>query len=134
MEKIRLWKDRDKGIIDPELFSKRAEELSKKLAKESESQKGKINKRSQIRKFYDEVLKLETQANQRKDEWENILPLIHMLNAKAAYALGRNLISPTFLNFIKNSVDEIKEYKDLKVFANFFEAFMGFYRLHCKAN
>ena len=67
-------------------------------------------------------------------DWDSILPMINMIIAKTAYAKGRNLISNNFLLFIKSSIKQIKTPEDLTVFANFFEAFYGFYKLHCPAN
>ena len=135
MEKIVLWKNPDKQTIDPKLFSKTAMALSEELADERKKSNKKLNKRTQIRKFYDEVLRLSSLAKTRRDEeWVNILPLVHMLTAKAAYAQGRNLVSKTFMAFIKNSVNQVERPEDLDVFSNFFEAFMGFYRLHCPSN
>ncbi len=135
MGKIQLWKDREKGVIDPQLFSSKAEELAQQLADDHKKSKGqRANKRTQLRKFYDEVLRLESEARSREGEWDRIAPLVHMLTAKAAYAKGRELVSETFLNFIKDSVSQVKEQKDLAVFANFFEAVMGFYRQHGPSN
>ena len=134
--KILLWKDREKGVVDPFLFSTKAEDLAKKISDENKQSKGqKSNKRTQIRKFYDEVIRLDMDAKSRKDEWANITPLVHMITAKAAYANGRDkLVSDSFLTFIRDAVNQIQEPKDLSVFANFFEAFMGFYRLHGPKN
>lgn len=135
MGKIQLWKDREKGVIDPQLFSSKAEELAQQLADDHKKSKGqRANKRTQLRKFYDEVLRLESEARSREGEWDRIAPLVHMLTAKAAYAKGRELVSKTFLDFIKDSVSQVKEQKDLAVFANFFEAVMGFYRQHGPSN
>ena len=129
MEKIVLWKDREKQLLDPELFSKKAEELAITTKEDIETAKN-SNKRTQIRKFYDEAVRLNFTAKTRQDDWNNILPMIHMLTAKAAYAQGRKLISKNFMSFIKESVNQIEKPEDLNVFCNFFEAFMGFYRLH----
>jgi len=76
------------------------------------------------------VVRLSILGKTRPKEWDNILPLVHMLTAKAAYAQGRKLISKNFMIFIKDSIDQIERPEDLEVFSNFFEAFMGFYRLH----
>ncbi|HIC84894.1 MAG TPA: type III-A CRISPR-associated protein Csm2, partial [Desulfobacterales bacterium] len=47
MDKITLWKDRDKGTIDPELFSVKAKELAKRLAEDNKNSKGeKANRRT----------------------------------------------------------------------------------------
>jgi len=136
MDKIYFWKDKEKGVVDPILFSKTAENFAKKIAEEHEESKGKkSNKRTQIRKFYDEVLRLDMDAKSKKYNWEDIIPLVHMLTAKAAYANGRDkLVSDRFLVFIKDSVEQIQDAKDLTLFANFFEAFMGFYRLYGPKN
>ena len=129
MEKIILWKDSEKQTIDPKLFSKVAEDLALQIKEDTRTVRN-SNKRTQIRKFYDEVVRLSILGKTRPDEWDNILPLVHMLTAKAAYAQGRKLISPNFMGFIKDSIDQIERPEDLDVFSNFFEAFMGFYRLH----
>jgi len=134
MTEIIFWKDVEKRKVDPTLFSAKAQDLALKLA-EDNSKIRKVNKRTQIRKFYDEVVKLDTEAKSRSvEEWDYILPLIHMLTAKAAYAKGRELVSDAFVNFIKSSIDQIKEREDLTVFAGFFEALMGFYTLHGPSN
>ncbi len=126
---IKFWIDREKEEIDPTLFSITAEELATQLAKEcSESRQQKLNKRTQLRKFYDEVVRLDTAARCAETNWRTILPMVHMLTAKAAYAKGRDLISDSFLEFIKSSVSQIRDTKDLRIFATFFEAVMGFYR------
>ncbi len=137
MPKIELWKNRDKRVVDPRLFSSLAENFAKDLARDNR-QNSKMNKRTQLRKFYDEVLRLDMEARGQKDEkedqWHRILPLVHMLTAKAAYAKGRKLVSDTFLNFIKELVEQIKDPEDLSVFASFFEAVMGFYRYYGPSN
>ncbi len=134
---IRFWKDEKEKTIDPELFSAKAEDLAKLLAKDCENSRRMENKRTQIRKFYDEVVRLQIETKDDKENlrWKNyILPQLHMLIAKAAYAKGRKLVSDSFVSFIRYSVAQIKEKDDLAVFSNFFEAFMGFYRLHGPSN
>ncbi len=133
MGKISFWKDADKKSIDPRLYSQVAEEMAKEMANYNKKNRN-ANRRTQIRKFYDEVVRLEMDARrlnlEKPDDaqkWDDILPMVHMLTAKAAYALGRNLVSEGFTAFIKDSVNQIEEPRDLKVFATFFEAFMGFY-------
>ncbi|MCD6185511.1 MAG: type III-A CRISPR-associated protein Csm2 [Deltaproteobacteria bacterium] len=134
MEKIIFWKDRDKQLVDPELFSKIAENLAKKIAEDSINFRN-SNKRTQIRKFYDEIVRLAMLSKSRPNEWEQLLPMVHMITAKAAYANGRKkLISDNFLQFLRDSIEQIKKPEDLNIFSNFFEAFMGFYRLHGPKN
>ena len=134
MEKIIFWKDREKQLVDPQLFSKTAETLAKEIAEDSRNIKN-SNKRTQIRKFYDEIVRLAMLSKSRSGEWDHLLPLVHMITAKAAYANGRNkLISDNFLQFLRTSIEQIKKPEDLNIFSNFFEAFMGFYRLHGPKN
>ncbi len=55
-----------------------------------------------------------------------------MLNAKAAYAECRKLVTTEFKNFIKGSIAQIKDDNKItfEIFVNFFEAFMGFYKYY----
>lgn len=126
MVDVTFYKNAQTRAIRPELFSKTAEELAKAFAGSDE----RVNKRTQIRKFYDEVVRLNTLARQTKDEaaWDDILPYLNMLIAKAAYAQGRKLVTEDFVEFIRKSISQITIAKDLDVFASLFEAFMGFYR------
>jgi CRISPR-associated protein Csm2 len=130
MSQIQLWKDKEKRILDPKLFSEVAEQMAKEMARDNETSRGKENKRTQIRRFYDEVVRLDLLSKKETTNWEIILPMVHMLTAKAAYARGRKLVSMEFLNFIKSGVEQIHTQPDLEAFSNFFEAFMGFYRMH----
>jgi CRISPR-associated protein Csm2 len=133
METIRFWKNKENRTIHPDLFSKQAEELALELARDA-NQARDVNKRTQLRKFYDEVLRLNTEAKRQEGNWDDILPLVNMVVAKAAYAKGRNKISENFLGFVRDSVKQVQDAEDLNLFTNFFEAFMGFYRLHGPSN
>ncbi len=141
MEPIVFWKDESKTAIDPTLYSAKAEAMAKEMKADHDASRRKANRRTQIRKFYDEVVRLESETRRLDLEseagrarWDDLLPLVHMLTAKAAYAKGRELVSDGFMNFIKSAVEQIEKPKDLRIFANFFEAFMGFYRLHGPSN
>lgn len=126
---INFWKDKDKKIINTELFSKDAEAFAKEIYEEG----GGRNKPTQIRKFYDEVLRFESMLKgmtqeKQKDEFNNILPYLKMLNAKAAYSMGRDLVSQEFKDFISTSLNQIKDKDDFEVFRGLFESFIGFYK------
>lgn len=143
-KKIEFWRDKEKGLVDHNLFSTVAEEQAltmeaagRKMGKDGSPQRNKKgeyiyekNRSSQLRKFYDEVQRLNTMVQINSTKMEHILPMLHMLTAKAAYAEGRNLVSQSFREFIRDSVMQIHEPTDLRIFADFFEAFMGFYKLH----
>ena len=129
---IAFYKDKAKRLIEPTLFSVEAENLAKEIAQSGKDQRGSLkwNKRTQIRKFYDEVLRLNMLTKSDPSSWASILPYVNMLVAKAAYAKGRDHVTGEFMDFIKGSVDQIKAQDDLDVFSSFFEAFMGFYKIY----
>lgn len=135
MSAITLWQDSEKKIINPLLFSDIAEKFAQDIGGEGkDDRRRKLNKGTQLRRFYDEIVRLQSQAKslQEKDseKWANLLPYIHMLVAKAAYAQGRELVSPSFVSLLKSGISQIETRRDLTIFANFFESFMGFYKLH----
>ncbi len=116
-----LWKDWEKNIPNPEAFSEKVE----KLAKQVSEQRGK-NKSSQLRKFYDELFKLNQLA--KSENWDVILPQVHMVIAKAAYAKGRGLITDDFLVPLRELIKAVKTPEHLNTVVSFFEAFTAFYK------
>ncbi len=124
---IEFYKDRQKKTLDPLLFSSVAEDWASKVYKSGERERDK-NKRSQLRKFYDELLRLNALAKMSPGDWDDIHPYVNMLIAKVVYARGRNKVTREFEDMLKYCISHVQEDKDLDVFANFFEAFMGFYR------
>lgn len=133
MGSINYWKDKSNKTINPKLFSTEAENLAKAIASDND-RSNKVNKRTQLRKFFDEVLRLNTLSRSNPEDWDNILPYVQMLTAKVAYAKGRDLVSSQFLDFMKSGIEQVENPHDLTVFSNFFEAFMGFYKQHGPSN
>jgi CRISPR-associated protein Csm2 len=125
---VQLWKDRNSRIIDPELFSTTAESLAKEVNKERIASREKSNKPTQIRKFFDEVIRYKGMVEATPEDFVSLLPYIKMLNAKAAYAAGRDLIGVTFKGFISDSLKQVQDQKDFELFCSFFEAFLGYYK------
>ena len=126
---IKFWKDKEKKLIETDLFSATAETLAKRVFQESSH---KLNKPTQIRKFYDEVLRLNSIIKVNPEEFDTYLPYIKMINAKAAYAMGRDLISRSFKDYISSSISQINDIDDFEVFTGLFEAFMGFYKYYAE--
>jgi CRISPR-associated protein Csm2 len=126
---IVLWQDRAKRVIDPQLFSETAEELAKKINAEKTV---KINNPTQIRKFFDEVIRFQGMVQANPEQFHELLPYIKMLNAKAAYAAGRDLIGPQFKSFLSDALREVHDQKDFELFCSFFEAFFGFYKYYAE--
>ncbi|MBN2717699.1 MAG: type III-A CRISPR-associated protein Csm2 [Deltaproteobacteria bacterium] len=134
METPKLWKDKEKGQLDPVLFSQVADQWASKIDKDGRDDRGyeKRNASSQLRRFFDEVVRLNSLAQQSDSAWDTVFPQVHMLVAKAAYAQGRTLISDSFVKLLKDSIFQVETKSDLKVMVNFFESFMGFYKTYRK--
>lgn len=130
MVDVTFYKDKAKRTLNPDLFSTKADDLAKTLHEVDSNR----NKRTQLRKFYDEVLRLNSITKKNPKDWDNILPYVNMIIAKATYAQGRKLVTEEFVEFMKKSVGQLQLPEDLDVFANFFEAFMGFYKKYRPSN
>ena len=124
---LKLWKDKSKKLLEPDLFSVKAENLAKKVSDEGGDR---VNKPSQIRKFYDEVIRFKSEIKINPSEFSERLPYLQMLNAKAAYASGRNLVSNSFKDFISSALSQVKDKDDFDAFSGFFEAFMGYHKFY----
>lgn len=109
--------------IDPELFNRVARQKAEIVAENHG-----CNKPSQIRKFYDELCMWETKVSQEPTKFNDYLPFILMLNAKLAYAKGRNLVDESFTRLIGDCLKQVKDEKTLQICKLFFEAFLGFYK------
>ncbi|MBP8980673.1 MAG: type III-A CRISPR-associated protein Csm2 [Syntrophobacterales bacterium] len=135
MPQVTFYRDRQRKIINPKLFSEIAETKAREIAEAGQGARGggrprlERNKRTQLRKFYDEVIRLNGDIKSKPTDWDYVLPYVNMLIAKAVYAQGRNtLVTSEFVNMLKECIDQVEQPGDLDVFANFFEAFMGYYK------
>jgi CRISPR-associated protein Csm2 len=114
------------STISPDLFDSVANETAEVIAQARNS-----NKSTQLRKYYDELAMWEQKIKQNPDKYGEYLPLIKMLNAKVAYANGRKLVDDNFVKLMRHCLGQLTD--DKKSFATcklFFEAFMGFYKMH----
>lgn len=133
IQDIAFWKEgSDKKILNATLFSESANELARDFSRGDR----KRNKPTQLRRFYDEVQRLQSrlqstaEQSTAQQDFENGLAYLHMLIAKAAYAQGRELVTPKFVEFLQHSIGQVESRQDLRVFADFFEAVMAFYKVH----
>ena len=117
--------------LAPDLFDGIAEKAAGIVANDRPK-----TKTSQLRRFYDELLRWEARVNDggpegAKEELRKHLPFIRMMNAKAAYAKGRNLVGASFVTLLGRCLEQVNDDPDaLRNGKLFFEAFMGFYKLH----
>ncbi|MCF7992151.1 MAG: type III-A CRISPR-associated protein Csm2 [Thiohalocapsa sp.] len=112
--------------LDPQLFN----EIAKRCARTIADSENKRNKPSQLRRFYDELVMWNTKAEQHPGEEAvaQYLPFILMLNAKAAYAEGRELVDANFVTLLSHCLRQVKDARTLALVKLFFEAFLGFYK------
>lgn len=110
--------------LDPELFNGTAKTAAEAVSNSDRNR----NKSTQLRRFYDELVLWETRANQQPAKFDEYLPFIRMINAKAAYAEGRKLVDRTFVNLLQQTLAEVKDPETLTTCKLFWEAFMGFYK------
>ena len=136
---MKYFVDDAKEKVDPTLFDEKAESTAKKFGEAYFKGKRSINNsKSQIRKFYDEVLRnktiIENTIYSQDEEFKRRLPYIKMLKAKAAYAREREKITPSFKDFIDQNIDSIMDWNDFKVFCDFFESVVAYSAVYVKKN
>lgn len=110
--------------IAADLFDKVAKDQAKAIANSND----RLNKPTQLRKFYDELVMWEQKASLHPDKFNDYLPFIRMINAKVAYAEGRKLIDPQFVSMMNDCLRQVESVETLRTCKLFMEAFMGFYK------
>ncbi len=119
------------GIIEENIITKHSQEIAKYLVNERLTA-------TQLRAFFNDIKSLENKIDwtKKEDDWqkeyENIYPLVLMLEAKAEYKYrnGKNSkITEGFRDFIKANVLVLKDrkVKTFKNFSKFFEAVVAYY-------
>lgn len=119
LDRIRFTKP-----LDSELFSTIAQNAAQRIASGST----RVNKSSQLRRFYDELCMWEEKTTREPEKFAEFLPFIRMLNAKAAYAEGRDLVNRDFVSLLQHTLKEVNSPETLTICKYFWEAFMGFYK------
>ena len=109
--------------IAADLFDKVAQDQARIIASNEKS-----NKPTQLRKFYDELVMWEQKASLHPDKFNDYLPFIRMINAKVAYAKGRNLVDDKFVTMMSDCLKQVESIETLRTCKLFMEAFMGFYK------
>lgn len=112
------------GTLDPELFNG----IAKRCAKKISDAEQKHNKPSQLRRFYDELVMWHAKVEQHPERFAEYQPFILMLNAKAAYAKGRDLVDVNFVELLRHCLKQVMDARSLGLMKLFFEAFLGFYK------
>ena len=118
--------------IDPKKFPENFVNLFDRTAKEAAeavAEDHRVNKPTQLRRFYDEIIRWDQKSNGKSDDqFLKLLPLIRMINAKAAYAKGRNLMDDNYVKLLSHCLGQVNTPKEMRTFKTFMEAFTGFYK------
>lgn len=123
------------GTLPADIFSTVAREAAIDISNDvlANSKKRKdskdLNKSSQIRKFYDELVmfhdRIQTAEN-REQKYIELAPFIQMLNAKVAYAQGRELLGDKFGQIFTRCIGQVTDFQTLRHCKLFMEAMIGF--------
>lgn len=114
------------ATLSADLFSTVADKASKTVADADT----KLNKASQLRRFYDELVMWQEKIGSSDDRFQEYKPYIYMLKAKVAYAKGRGHVDANFRAMLDCLICQSGDAKTLRHAKLFFEAFMAYYRLH----
>ncbi len=107
-----------------DLFDRQAEDVANKLNQAD----FKLNKPTQLRRFYDELVSLQERVGQDEEKFRALEAYVRMLNAKVAYAHGRGLVDLQFRNWFHDCLAAVKNARSLTHFRLHFEAVLGFLR------
>lgn len=113
---------------DADLFAAIAERCARSVGLKDDRPR-KENKPSQLRKFYDELGMWAERVRTDPDKFAEFLPFIRMLNAKVAYARGRELVDANYEALMNHCLKEVTDPETLHLCKTFFEAFMGYYKV-----
>ncbi|MFC0322772.1 type III-A CRISPR-associated protein Csm2 [Gallibacterium melopsittaci] len=110
------------------LFSDIADHKAQKIKSSKD-----VNKTTQIRKFYDELVMWNDrvqQATDKQEKYQELVPFIKMLKAKVAYAKGRKYVNSDFSDVFDCVIDQIKDVETLRDAKLFMEAVIGYCKLY----
>jgi len=114
----------DLATVPPaaELFNAEAEKIANLLAQARNN----LNKSTQIRRFYDELVGWQERIDGDDEKFKQFEAFIKMLNAKVAYAKGRKLVDEEFEKWFRDCIKSTTSAKALDHFGLHFEAVLGF--------
>lgn len=102
-------------------------DYSKNIAESLDRERGRErNKRSQIRKFYDYLLRTEQKLYLNQNDFLSIEADLATIQLHAFNAKTREVVSETFLSFIEENIAAIHDERDLRAFVKHFEAVIIF--------
>lgn len=116
------FKDENKKTLKSEYiieYPKHIVENFKKYEKDK-------NKSSQLRKYYDFVVRIKDTLKYNIKTFDEVYPEINKLDYYSSYAESRGKVSNHFVNFIKKNLQNINTKEDFFAFATHFEAIIAY--------
>ena len=121
-----FYQDTEKRFMVPELFSKEARDVAKRI---------RGLQSSQFRNYFQQLRALESRylADQQESQetaWHRLQPQLHLFKAKLAYGArkeGPLAQAPEFREFMEETIDSIKDGKDFEAAMLFVEAVLAYY-------
>lgn len=107
------------------LFSEDAEIMAIKISGNL-TERDKVNKPTQIRRFYDELVGWQERVNNDIEKFKQLEAFIKMMSAKVAYAKGRGLVDNNFYEWFNRCVKKTNDCNTLNNFRLHFEAVLGY--------
>ena len=117
------YQDSDKQKLKKEYICDFAKDIAKILEKDGGRE---ANKRTQIRKFYEYLLRVNQKMNMKNYDLSYIEADLAKLSPYVQYAGSRKVVSKVFVEFIEKNVAAIKGEEDLKAFVSHFESLIAY--------
>lgn len=84
------------------------------------------NKSSQLRKYYDYVVRIKDSLKYNRKEFEEVLGDIKRLDYYVSYAKTRGKVTDYFVNFIRKNLENVNTKEEFFAFATHFEAIIAY--------
>ncbi len=116
------------SVLKPEYIVEYSKEIARKLASKDEWEKPNTpqNKRSQVRKFYEYVLRIQGLLQLKNNHFGTVEAELKRLIPYAEYAMSRGTVSELFQNFINDNIMALHNVDDLNAFVKHFESIVAY--------
>lgn len=118
-----FYTDPEKEKLDPDFVLLYAKAIAANLDIEG---RGDTNKRTQIRKYYDYLKRVEQMLYRRGMDYSYVKADVDILHSKVKYAKDRKVVSDQFVSFFGCTLPQLKDAKDFKAFMKHFEAVIAY--------
>ncbi len=118
----------NENALKPEYIVEYSKAIAEKLSDKNEWEKPNTpqNKRSQIRKFYEYVLRIQSLLHRKNNNFDAVEAELKRLIPYVNYAVSRGTVSELFRNFINDNMMAIHNVEDLNAFVKHFESIIAY--------